>query len=167
MDAWVLVFLLACAGGATDVGRLARCWARRLAGLWQPGAAWGQKVGRPVAAWGGLGQLGARRSGGLWRPVAAWGSLGPEGRAACGALWRPVAACGSLRRPSRSPTEEDKMIRSMDSSILAPEILDSSCLGARRVGLLDFSCRATLACWTDVLFRTLLRGVGDERDWML
>ena len=131
----------------------------------------GQKVGRPVAAWGslgpegrapcgGLGQLGARRSGGLWRPVAAWGSLGPEGRAACGALWRPVAACGSLRQPSRSPIEEDKMIRSMDSSILAPEILDSSCLGARRVGLLDFSCRATLACWTDVLFWTLLRGVG-------
>ena len=58
--------------------------------------------------------------GSLWQPVAA---LGPE-------PWRPEATCGSLLRPSRSPIEEDKMLRSHDSSILAPEILDSSCLGA-------------------------------------
>ena len=39
--------------------------------------------------------------------------LGPE-------AWQPVAACGGLWRPSRSPIEEDKMIRSFDLSILAP-----------------------------------------------
>jgi len=40
------------------------------------------------------------------------------------------------------------------------QILDSSCLGAWRVGFLDFSCLATWAGWTDVLFWALLRGVG-------
>ena len=39
--------------------------------------------------------------------------LGPE-------TWQPVAPCGSLLRPSRSPIEEDKMIRFLDLSILAP-----------------------------------------------
>ena len=86
--------------------------------------------------------------------------LGPES-------WRPVAACGNELRRSRSPIEEDKMIRSYDLSILATEILDSSCLDARRVDFLDFSCRATLACWADVLFWVLLRGVGDGKGWIL
>ena len=57
-------------------------------------------------------------------------------------VWQPVATCGDELRPSRSPIEEDKMIRCLDLSILAPQILDSSCLGARRAGFLDFSCLA-------------------------
>ena len=73
---------------------------------------------------------------------------------------RPVAACGNELQPSRSPIEEDKMIRCVDLSILAPQILDSSCLGARRAGFLDFSCLATLAGWIDVLFWALLRVLG-------
>jgi hypothetical protein len=37
-----------------------------------------------------------------------------------GSLWRPVAGCGGGLHPSRSPIEEDKMIRFLDLSILAP-----------------------------------------------
>ena len=54
---------------------------------------------------------------------------------------RPVAPCGGLLRPSRSPIEEDKMIRFKHPGT---QILDSSCLGAWRVGFLDFSCLASL-----------------------
>ena len=73
-----------------------------------------------------------------------------------GGLWSPVAGCGSLLHPSRSPIEEDKMLRFQDSSCLGARTVrfqDSSCLGARRAGgFLDFSCLATWAGWADVLF---------------
>ena len=59
----------------------------------------GQKLGRPEIPCGSLWQPWARSSGGLKSPVAA---------------------CGSLLQPSRSPIEEDKMIRFRDSSILSP-----------------------------------------------
>ena len=71
-------------------------------------------------------------------------------------VWQPVAACGGLWHPSRSPIEEDKMLRFQDSSCLGARTVrfqDSSCLGARRAGgFLDFSCLATWAGWADVLF---------------
>ena len=73
-------------------------------------------------------------------------------------------ACGGLLQPSRSPIEEDKMIRFRHPDT---QILDSSCLGAWRLGLLDFSCLATWAGWTDVLFWALLRGLGDGNGYML
>ena len=38
------------------------------------------------------------------QPVAAWGNEGQR-------VGQPVAACGNELRPSRSPIEEDKMIR--------------------------------------------------------
>ena len=43
------------------------------------------------------------------------------------------------------------------------QVLDSSCLGAWRVGFLDFSCLPTWAGWTDVLFWALLQGLGDDK----
>ena len=72
-------------------------------------------------------------------------------------VWQPVAPCGNELRWSRSPIEEDKMIRFKHPGT---QILDSSCLGAWRVGFVDSSCLATWACWTDGLFWPLLRGVG-------
>ena len=98
--------------------------------------------------------------------------LGPES-------WHPVASFGSLLHPSRSPIEEDKMIRFQDSSCLGArrvgfldfscpgtQILDPSCLGAWRLGFLDVSCLAAWAGWTDVLCWALLRGLGVGRAWM-
>ena len=71
--------------------------------LGQPGYP-NELLGTPVQAgtpiWGDLLDPGARKlasCGGLW-------ILGPES-------WHPVAACGGLWHPSRSPIEEDKMIR--------------------------------------------------------
>ena len=60
MDAWMLVFLLACVGGGTDFYRF--------------GGFWGQKVGRPGIPCGD--ELRARAEGWaawnpLWQPVAA------------------------------------------------------------------------------------------------
>ena len=46
---------------------------------------------------------------------------------------------------------------------MAPQSLDSSCLGARRAGFINLSCLATWAGWADVLFWALLRGVGDGK----
>ena len=89
--------------------------------------------------------------------------------AGCGPLWRAVAGWGGLLRPSRSPIEEDKMLRFQDSSCLGARTVrfqDSICLGARRAGFLDFSCLATWAGWADVLFWALLRGLGVGKGWM-
>ena len=40
------------------------------------------------------------------------------------------------------------------------QILDSNCLGAWRVGFLDFSWLAAWASWTDILYWALLSGLG-------
>ena len=78
---------------------------------------------------------------------------------------RPVAPCGGLLHPSRSPIEEDKMIRFKHPGT---QILDSSCLGAWRVGFLDFSQPpGTLLAGLMASSGPCFEGWELERDWML
>ena len=114
----------------------------------------------PASLWEHLGSTGSARvpKGAIWHS----GACGSIVFYRCTGFWgqnlgRPEIPCGGLWRPSRSPIEEDKMTRFKHPGT---QILDSSCLGAWRVGFLDSSCLATWACWTDGLFWPLLRGVG-------